>query len=240
MDSGRAENQTLLRDVWFSVLPESIFARFCYNFGEYFPKWSLLDQVMNGTRWNRWIMNGTQSELILHCITKLTPAIWIFMNGTKRVYERIILDTKRGNECFTDGTRWNKMSYARNTTEQVIYEWNTEIAWICIPVIYEAARCKRPVQNRINLCRQNNPSPNALVDNWQWDLECKLAAITLLSFLASNNFLNGMLEPSGGVQRLSISYELGQDDFLLKPHSVDVMGGGIWSFHAVQNTARMT
>ena len=39
------------------------------------------------------------------------------------------------------------MSYVRNTTEQVIYEWktmNTMIAWICIPVIYEAARCKRP------------------------------------------------------------------------------------------------
>ena len=51
-----------------------------------------------------------------------------------------------------------------------------------------------------------------------------MSATTLLSFLASNNFLDGMLEPSGGVPRLSISYELRQDDFLLKPHSVDVTG----------------
>ena len=103
------------------------------------------------------------------------------MNGTKRVYERIILDTKSGNECLTKGTQWNKMNYVRNTTEQVTYEWNkmnTVIAWICIPVIYEAARCKWPfpengdriilllqLHYRINLCRQNNPSPNAMVDN---------------------------------------------------------------------------
>ena len=70
-----------------------------------------------------------------------------FMNGTKRVYEWITLDTKRGNECFTNGTRWNKMNYIRNTTQQMIHEWNTMntvIAWICIPVIYEATRCERP------------------------------------------------------------------------------------------------
>ena len=73
------------------------------------------------------------------------------------------------------------------------------------------------------------------------DLECKLSAITLLSFLASNNFLNGMLEPSGGVQRLSISYELGQDDFLLKPHSVDVMGvdSGVLTGFCTKETSRM-
>ena len=50
-----------------------------------------------------------------------------------------------------------------------------------------------------------------------------------------------MLEPSGGVQRLSISYELGQDDFLLKPHSVDVMGvdSGVLTGFCTKETSRM-